>query len=224
MTRMLTILPLLLVLPVAAHAQSAPHWYGAASIDISLLKDTDGSIVNAPTPGNTVRSFNPTQTGIGGQIAIGYAFGRARIEIEGGYTRNTDNRYVSIVPPTGAIAADVKRTALRGMVNGYYDFGKRGVQPYVGAGFGVLRAKVDFFAPRAPFPTEAPRQLINGSDTRFAYQLMAGIAIPLSPRLKVTAQYRWLDAGTIHPLDSRGEQTSYDYRGHHIDIGVRVGF
>lgn len=214
----------LMGIPAAAHAESDPHWYGAASVDISLLKDTNGSIANAPTPGNTVRTFSPTQTGIGGQIAVGYDFGHVRIEVEGGYTRNTDNRYVAIVPPTGNIPADVKRTAFRGMVNGYYDFGKGRVQPYVGVGIGGLSGKVDFFAPRAPFPTEAPRQLINASDARFAYQLMAGVAIPVSRRLKLTAQYRWLDAGTLRPLDARGQQTTSDYRGHHIDLGLRIGF
>jgi OmpA-OmpF porin, OOP family len=223
MTRTLTFL-LLLAAPVAAHAQSDSHWYGAASVDISLLQDTDGTIDNAPVPGKTVQTFNPVKTGIGGQIAIGHTFGPARFELEGGYTRNTQDRYVAIVPPTGTIPGQIKRTAWRAMINGYYDFGHGRVQPYIGAGAGVLSAKVDFFAARAPFPTEAPRQLINDSDTRFAYQLMAGAALRVGPRLQLTAGYRWLDAGSIHPYDARGERTTNTYRGHHIDLGLRVAF
>lgn len=218
------ILLLLVTAPTGAHAASDPHWYGAAAVDISLLRDTAGAIDNAPIPGKTVQTFNPTNTGVGGSLAIGYAFGQERVELEGGYTRNTDDHYVAIVPPTGSIPASVKRTAWRVMVNGYHDFGHSAVQPYLGAGLGLVRAKVDFFAPRAPFPTEAPRQLINDSDSRFAYQLMAGAAFRVSSRWKLTAQYRWLDAGTIHPYDSRRERTSYAYRGHHIDLGLRVSF
>lgn len=211
-------------LPATAHAEEAGHWYGSAAVDISLLKDTDGVISNAPVAGRSVQSFNPTRTGVGGSIALGYDLGRVRLEVEGGYTRNTDDRYVSIVPATGTIPARVKRTAFRGMANVYYDVRSGPVQPYIGGGIGALVGKVDFFAPRAPLPNEAPRQLINDSDTRFAYQLVGGVAARVAPRFMLTAQYRWLDAGTLHPRDVRGERTSYDYRGHHIDVGVRIGF
>jgi opacity protein-like surface antigen len=226
MTRILavTLIGTGLALPTTAHAQEARHWYGSIALDISLLKDTNGVIFNAPVAGRSVQSFNPTQTGVGGSIALGYDLGRVRFEVEGGYTRNTDDRYVSIVPATGTIPATVKRTAFRGMANVYYDVTRGPVQPYVGAGLGGLVGTVDFFAARAPLPTEAPRQLIKASDTRFAYQLIGGVAARVAPRLMVTAQYRWLDAGTLHPRDVRGERTSYDYRGHHVDLGARIAF
>ncbi len=225
-TSVLVAIPLAagVALPGIAYAGEAGHWYGSASVDIALLKDTDGSISNAPVAGRMVRSFNPTRTGVGGTIALGYDLGRVRIEAEGGYTRNTDDRYVSIVPATGTIPAKVERTAFRGMANVLYDITAGRVQPYVGAGVGGLVGKVDFFAARAPLPNEAPRQLIKASDTRFAYQLIGGVAVGVTRRLSLTAQYRWLDAGTLHPRDVRGERTSYDYRGHHIDLGARLGF
>lgn len=110
------------------------------------------------------------------------------------------------------------------MVNGYIDFGHGAIRPYLGAGAGIVRTKVDFFAPRAPFPAEAPRQLIDDSDSHFAYQLIAGAALRVTPRWQLTAQYRWLDAGSIHPYDARNERTTNTYRGHHIDAGVRLSF
>jgi OmpA-OmpF porin, OOP family len=206
-------------------------WYISGSGTLSWLKDTSGTIANAPTPGNTVRTESAFKKGVGGQIAIGRAFGPYRLEGEIGYTHNKQNHYVAIVPPTGRIAADVKDDATRLMLNGYYKWPrpfqpclKCAFEPFVGAGIGVTRVSIDFFAPRAPFPTEAPRQLIKDSDTRFAYQLMAGVAVPVSDRIALTLQYRWFDAGTVSGKDARGEAFTRDHAGSHVDLGLRYHF
>lgn len=204
-------------------ANAADGWYVSAAATISLLNDTSGTIANAPTPGSTVRLENPLKTGYGGQFALGHSFGSFRVEGEFGYTHNTQDQYTAIVPPTGSIKADVKDDALRGMVNGYYDFSYGSITPYVGAGVGVARVDINFFAPRAPFPAEASRQLIKDGDTRFAYQLMAGIAVPLSDDVAFTVQYRWFDAGTVEARDVRGEGITRDHAGHNVDIGIRLG-
>ncbi len=209
----------------AAHAQdatAADGWYAAGSATISLLNDTAGTIANAPMPGSTVRLENTLETGFGGQLALGHRFGSFRLEAEIGYTHNTQDRYIAIVPPTGSIPADVSDDALRGMVNGYYDLSYGPAAPYVGAGIGLASVDIDFFAPRAPFPAEAPRQLIKDGDTRFAYQLIAGVAVPVSQGVALTLQYRWFDAGTVEALDVRGERITRDHAGHNVDIGIRI--
>jgi OmpA-OmpF porin, OOP family len=217
--------------PVHAEALNSqplpPHggWYISTSGTLSLLKDTSGTIANAPTPGSTVRTESSFKNGFGGQIALGHAFGPYRLEGEIGYTHNKQNHYVAIVPPTGRIAADVKDDATRAMINGYYDFSPfRSITPYLGVGVGVTRVSIDFFAPRAPFPTETPRQLIKDSDTGFSYQLMAGAAVPVSDKLSLTLQYRWFDAGTVKGKDARGEQFTRDHAGSNVDIGLRWQF
>lgn len=204
--------------------KGADSWYVAATGDVSFLNATGGTIANAPTPGSTVVTQNPIKTGWGGGLAVGRGFGPFRVEGEVGYTRNTQSRYVSIVPATGSITADVKDDAIRGMVNGYYDLAWGRLRPYVGAGVGAARIDIDFFAPRAPFPTEAPRQLIKNGQTRFAYQLMTGVAVPVSKRLALTAQYRWFDAGTVDTTDLRGQQTTRDHAGHNLDLGLRFKY
>lgn len=213
-----------LLMPAAANAQDSEGVYGSISATISQLQDTKGTIANAPLPGSTVRTENSFGTGIGGQAALGYDFGNFRLEGEIGFARDKQDSYVAIVPPTGKIPADVKQKSLRGMINAYADFGKGPIRPYVGAGVGLVRVKLDFFGPRAPFPTEPPRQLIKDSDTRFAYQLIGGLAVPVSERAAITLQYRWLDAGTIKPLDSRNEIVTRDHKGHNVDLGLRLNF
>ncbi len=215
------------LLPVAAHAQdSTPTggWYAAGSASISLLNDTGGTIANAPVAGSTVILQNPLETGYGVQGALGYGFDDFRLEAELGYSHNTQSRYVAIVPPTGSIPAAVTDDAIRGMVNGYYELSKGSVRPYLGAGLGLARVNINFFAPRAPLPNEAPRRLIEDGDTRFAYQFMAGAAVPVSDGVALTLQYRWLDAGTIHAKDVRGEAITRDQAGHNVDVGIRFNF
>lgn len=213
-----------MLLSEVANAQESEGFYGSAAVSISQLQDTEGTIANAPLPGSTIRTQNSFGTGFGGQAALGYDFGRFRLEAEVGFARDKQNDYVAIVPPTGRITADVKQDSLRGMANAYFDLGDGSIQPFVGAGMGVARVKVDFFGPRAPFPTEPPRQLIQSSDTRFAYQLIAGVAVPVGGKAAVTLQYRWFDAGTLAVLDSRNEIVTRDHGGHNVDLGVRFHF
>jgi len=211
-------------IPQAVRADEGEGWYVSGSATLSQLKDTAGTIANAPVPGSTVRSENSFETGIGGSIAIGRDFGRFRAEVEAGYTSDSQNSYTSIAPPTGRIVANVDQTTLRGMANGYFDITDGPIQPYVGAGLGITKIDLLFIAPRAPFPTEDPRRLIDGDDTRFAYQIMGGVSARISKSLSFTLQYRWFDAGTVTIADSRGEATTRDVAGHHIDAGLRVTF
>ncbi|MES2097741.1 MAG: outer membrane beta-barrel protein [Pseudomonadota bacterium] len=212
------------VTPAMASAQDRDGWYASASGTLSVREGTDGTIANAPAPGSTVRTESDFQAGYGGQIAIGRKVGRFRFEAEFGYARDTQNSYTAIVPPTGKIAADVVETATRGMINGYVDLTRGPIQPYLGAGAGVARIHVLFVAPRAPFPTEAPRTLIDDGDTRFAYQLIGGVAFKLGPNLALTAQYRWFDAGTLSAKDVRGEAITRKHSGHNFDLGFRLSF
>jgi len=217
-------LVLLAAVPTTAQAQDRQGWYVAGAGTISMLNSTDGTIANAPAPGITVRTENDFDTGWGVQAAVGHDFGRFRAEAEFGFTRNEQDDYVAIAPPTGRLPADVQEDSVRGMLNAYVDITDGRVQPYVGAGIGFTRIDLVFNGPRAPFPTEAFRELINDSDNRFAYQLIGGVAFALSDRVALTAQYRWFDAGTIRGVDSRNELFTRDHAGHNVDLGVRFGF
>lgn len=207
-----------------AHAQQRGDWYAAVSGSLTSREDADGTIANAPAPGSTVLTKSPFEPGIGGQFAVGRRFGSLRLEVELGYTRDSQDRYQAIVPPTGQIFADVTEERIRGMVNGYVDFDMGTIKPYLGAGLGYASTDLLFVAPRAPFPTEQPRSLIDDSDGGVAWQAIAGFAAPLNDRIDVTVQYRWLDAGTFEAVDSRRERITRDTHGGNVDVGLRMSF
>jgi opacity protein-like surface antigen len=98
------------------------------------------------------------------------------------------------------------------------------VRPYLGAGIGTADAHVTTFAAPARAPNAPPSQLIDDSETDFAWQLIAGAAISVAPRLSLTAQYRWFDAGTVVGADSRGQRMTRGIAGHNVDVGLRFSF
>jgi opacity protein-like surface antigen len=65
--------------------------------------------------------------------------------------------------------------------------------------------------------------LLNDHANRFAYQVMGGAAVRLSPTVSLTAQYRWFSAGDLHFHDlGANRPVTRHHAGHNIDIGIRV--
>jgi opacity protein-like surface antigen len=207
-----------------AYASDEGDWYVAASGTASLLNDSHTVIGPIPVPPGYAETENRMDTGYGAQLAIGRRIGNARVEIEGGYTDNKSKHYTAIVPPTGDIASEGGHKAWRAMANVYYDFGSGDFRPYLGGGIGYADIKARFFAARAPFPNEAPFLIMNDHKGEFAYQAMAGVAYQLSPRVALTAQYRWLSAGKVHFRDLAGVGHVREHKGSNIDVGIRFGF
>lgn len=210
------------VAPVAAHAADK-DWYFGAGGTVSLRGTEAGTIANAP-PGQTLRIENYFDPGLGGYFALGRDFGLIRVEGELGYTRDTSDRYAAISPPLGEIFGQVESETLRTMANAFVDFKLGGLEPYVGAGVGYAWSDLLSIAPRAFFPTEQPRRLIDDSDSGFAYQAMAGIAVPVNERLRLTFGYRWFDEGRFVGVDARNEEIASTRGVHNIDVGLRWSF
>lgn len=205
---------------------SAPgDWYLAAAGTVSLLNDANQLVANAPTPTGTVVAIHRQETGYGFQAEVGRRIGHARIGLEAGYAANHSSGYTAIIPANGNIPSDGHQNAFRIMANGYFDFGKGPVQPYIGAGAGYTRVLIKVTAAPANVPTAPAQALLDDHASRFAYQLMAGTAVRLNRRLSLTAQYRWFDAGDLHFHDlGANRPVTRSHAGHNIDIGVRVGF
>lgn len=100
------------------------------------------------------------------------------------------------------------RTSLTGgFVNGYYNFNHgRPWQPFVGAGVGVANVLS-----------------IGEADTRFAWQVKAGLDHPFTDRLIGEVAYRYVGVPDAHagmePTGFRG-----DYHSSAITVGVRFRF
>jgi opacity protein-like surface antigen len=209
-----------------AQAKEGDHWYIAGAVTGSILDKPDQTIANAPTPGSTLRVVNDVNFGWGGQAEIGYAWRFARIEAEIGRTANHSDSYTAVSPITITLPQSGKNTITRYMANAYVEPGRGRwpVSPFLGAGIGAASAHATTFAAPARAPTAPPSQLLDIKDTRFAYQLMGGVSVPMTNRLALTAQYRWLDAGMVRGVDSRGQRATRTLRGSNIDVGLRFNF
>ncbi|QPC99748.1 outer membrane protein [Qipengyuania soli] len=207
-----------------ASAAEDDAWYVAVAGTVSILDDSETEVVGLPAPIGTVKTVNAMGTGYGFTVAVGREIGMARLEIEGGYASNDSDHYVAIAPPTGTIAAEGGHKSWRVMGNAYLDFGSGDLRPYLGAGVGYADIKARLFSARPPFPNEAPLLILDDNKGEFVYQLMAGGAYNVSPKIAVTAQYRWMSAGKVHFRDLSNFEVIREHEGHNIDLGVRVRF
>ncbi|MEO1014883.1 MAG: P44/Msp2 family outer membrane protein [Pseudomonadota bacterium] len=108
--------------------------------------------------------------------------------------------------------------ALYVMANVYYDFKIAGrVTPYVGGGVGVAFANVDY--------VPSGVSIIEDDQTAFAYQLMAGLTVPVAPRVDAFVGYRYR---ATEDLDARADLFVADFeienRASQAEAGFRVRF
>ena len=146
-------------------------------------------------------------------LGLGYGFASGlRGEVEGGY-HNNDVNSVSGVAGSG----DFRAWSLMG--NLFYDFrGLLGsVTPYIGAGLGGARVDADSVTP-------VGASSINDEDTSFAWQLMAGVAMPLAEQLEGTLGYRYFAAQNLDYNTAAGASIDSDYRAHSVMVGLRYSF
>lgn len=212
--------------PVASPAEAQPpgSWYVAGAATASFLNKPRQTVANAPAPGSTLKLVNSVDSTIGWQAEAGGTLGRFRVEAEVGRTNNKPRSYTVTSPFTRTLPQTGEFSLTRYMANGYYDLAGGPVRPYLGVGVGLARVHVVTIGPRAPFPTETPRTLIDDSASQFGWQAMAGVSVAATRQLAVTVQYRWFDACTLRGHDARGQQFTEKVSGHNIDVGLRFTF
>ncbi|MGE0256005.1 MAG: OmpA family protein [Alphaproteobacteria bacterium] len=188
----------------AAQAQD-PGLYISGGAGWSLPEDSDFS-------GGGVSSAD-LENGWNGVLGLGYGFASGfRGEVEGGYHRNN-------VDDINGVSAGGNFRAWSLMGNVYYDFrGLLGsVTPYVGAGLGGARVDANSISP-------VGASSVDDDDTSFAWQLMAGVAVPLAEQLDGTLGYRYFAAPNLDYNTAAGASIDADYRTHSIMVGLRYSF
>jgi len=132
----------------------------------------------------------------------------------------TDTTFHTRVPLTsfdGQVPAHLKLRAYSLMANAWYDFNTdMGFTPYVGGGIGL--AQVQILGDLGGF------RLNEKNDTTFAWQVGAGIAVPLTASVKATLDYRYFAADgaklKIEP-GFHGGNINADFDDHSIMVGLR---
>ena len=129
---------------------------------------------------------------------IGYDFGMFRVEGELGYKRASvdeiqlDQDFIDdYEDATGVDLSDVdfdldgNVKVKSAMANGLVDFGMGGASVYLGGGFG--RAWVN---------------LMGDKDSAWAYQLIAGVRVPVSSSIDAGLKYRYFRTGSLNFSDN----------------------
>ena len=166
------------------------------------------------------------KTGFDGDINVGYDFGAFRLEAEGGYKRAN----VNVNKTLGNNPAQPYATAIGGghndvyslMANGLVDFGPSdGLNFFAGGGVGVAWNKVRYDITSTP--AGANGGAYDDNRSAFAWQLLAGVRMPLSPNVDVSLKYRYFDAGRFNYQNDLAGVSSR-FRSHSVLAGVSFKF
>lgn len=212
----------LLLATIATPAWAGPgQWYaglegGALKARNAHLDYTRGSV----RQNNAVNIDYKTGLDVDG--LIGYDFGFLRSEAEVGYKRATaDEIAVSFAGPIAVPATSVNYTGrtrvLSSMFNLLGDAGGDRFSVYAGGGVGLARTKVR--ASLSPLSFAGQPGLIDGTDRKFAWQLIAGLRAAVSEHLDVGVKYRFFQskyAFRDSGLNSISEGVDGRFRSHSL--------
>jgi OmpA-OmpF porin, OOP family len=175
----------LLALPVAASAQPITGLYIGANAGVNVMANQDAAFARSPFGG---KSNLDTHFGPAGGMSLGYGFGNGlRAEIEGDVMQNSPQGF----PGAHSVAGEELKYG--GMGNLLYDFVDLTpyVTPYIGAGVGYQEQQLSNL--RVVAPSGAALQTGQSSKGGFAWQVLAGVAFPVTPAVALTIDYRFME-------------------------------
>ncbi|PXA83657.1 flagellar motor protein MotB, partial [Nostoc sp. 3335mG] len=186
----------------AAHARDGA-WYVGVEGGAMLVEDSHYSIDGVKSALKVNQHYGYDVDGI-----VGYDFGPVRIEGEAGYKRSKiDDLTTAAATYNGAAGST---SALSFMVNALLDFGdESGISGYVGGGAGIARVKADNWRDFKDTFT-----VLDDSDTRFAWQAIAGVRAPITDNIDVGLKYRFFNVRNVRMTGLDPDTgTAADYRG-----------
>jgi opacity protein-like surface antigen len=202
----------------AAPASAADH-YVSGSVGLSWMSDI--SIAEDETD-----EFDKINVGSGLTLlgAIGCDYGDYRLEAEIGYQQNDidgvnvieEGEDLVLVPAAG-VPAEGDVSVLSLMANGYYDIDLGGVDLYATAGVGVAQVSFDDF--RYGDDIEDDAGSLDFSETALAWQVGAGLAVPIGTNIALDARYRYFAT-----TDFSVNGVNMNVESHNVLLGLRVGF
>ena len=178
------------------------------------LKDLDFQVA----PGSIDSQFD---SGTGFGITLGRSFDQLRGEVEYSSRKNDIKSHAL---NGGATLAGSKGEAKSDafMLNGYYDFATSSAfVPYLGAGVGMAKVKFDDFG------VNAISDVLNDSESQFAYQFMAGGEYRFTENWGLFAEYRYFateDVDVNTSTATGGVSNSIAYKTNNILVGARFRF
>jgi OOP family OmpA-OmpF porin len=197
-------------------------WYVGGEFGAMIVEDSD---VQVGTVNSALRLRY--RYGYDGDINVGYDLGSFRIEGEVAYKKARIKSVVNSIrlPGQGAAFAQSNissgsQSALSFMLNGMLDFGdEAGISGFVGGGAGIARVKINnarIYSNQAPY--------LDDSDSRFAWQVFAGVRQAITDTIDVTVKYRFFNVPNVRMTAFNGQQTKMRFRSHSLLGGLTFNF
>jgi len=221
----------------AASAQNVTGFYVAGGAMLNWLQDSSTSLGPALANSGALAGMGSDgnfkwNLGYGGSLSFGYGFGNGlRAELEGSYRYNELDSVTGFNGGGGFGLYRGSQQTYGVMANAIYEFDvSPRFHPYLGAGVGWMWT--EWHAVRGT--NDIARIGSDDQDSNFAYQLIAGFAIPLTQRWALTLDYRFMQVLDVK-LDGEAARVSPPYgtaRGriepdsfnHAIMFGVRYNW
>lgn len=193
----------------------------------------DLRLLNTRAGGTTViedgASMRFKKPGLDLDLVLGYDFGALRLEGELGYKRATVDEIGSRVVTGGAVTSsegDGNVGVTSGMANLLLDFGNDdGFSVYAGPGAGWARVKMNNIVQGVATAD------IEGSDSGFALQGVAGVRYAITPQLDVGLKYRYFRSSRLEYNNIFGgtasattDATGARFRSHSLLFSVIYSF
>ena len=179
------------LLTTPAHADNL---YISGNVGWALSND-----LNIKDSNGSTTAKQSLKTGINIEGALGSRFDNFRLEGEVAYNpRDID----------GVAKSNVHIASF--LANGYYDFTTEGIQPYLSAGIGLGWQTNDIIVAGKTY---------SGRLVKLAYQLGAGVAVPISKSVLIDARYRYFGMPSI----TEGNALTYTPTSNSFLLGLRVG-
>jgi len=135
---------------------------------------------------------------------VGKKFGNGlRVELEGSYRTNKVDKFHLSFPLSHSFGPHGSVSTAAAMTNVLYDLDLGSIMPYVGGGIGAARhvySGVGGHSDTFAFADLDMQVRADGAQWRFAYQGIAGVALPLAsaPQMKLTLEYRYFETANAN--------------------------
>lgn len=222
------LLSVVAVLAIAGSANAADmsKWYAQA--DVGYGWSTDAKFKNSSDgQAGTTLDGNLNEIGKSASYTLGvgyYVRDNIRVGLAYSYRGGFEINDVDSVTPTTSFKGDITSQAF--MATSAYEWKFSNFTPYVGVGLGMASNKVKSFSAYDSVGA-ASASLSGGTETSFAYELMAGIGYDITPKWTVDAGYNYVDLGDIKTDPTIGfgvNGTKGSLKAHEVKLGLRYKF
>ncbi len=235
MKKMLSLLAVALLVMGWSGTSFAGNPYASANIGIAWMDDIEGTHVDADERRFSIEMA--TESGIALTGAIGYDMGAVRAEAEIGYQANDASKLTLYkdgdFDKDWDFQGDISLTTF--MVNGYYDIElmeDSGIELFLTAGVGAAFYNFDDLGENKDIDLEDNDRIGTLNGGTYAFQLGAGLGIPVGDGITVDARYRYFNTGDVSTNEDfngfymRGDDDAYnlDFSSHSALIGLRYNF